>query len=245
MSQRNKLAKKAKPTEIISHWPQLIENFQFSPQEFYAKVQEALMERQVPDLKVCRVDWKEGGVLSPRREYLRLTRERLIFDICAAPFGTGFFVSLWFGERPLRLGYLTWLLIVAGFMAFLNLLPFGTDRLYWGLRQAFFLSHGQTLLILWTFVVLPPLLVVVQIGPNLDNFLIGSPILGYFYERYFRRITYYRIDRQCMYQQAVHNAVVQVIDQITQPKGVRPLSELDRRPVMGALLERQGSNGRH
>jgi hypothetical protein len=53
-------------------------------------VETALEERQVPDLKYARVEWPEGGMLSDRREYLRITRERL--DVCGAPFGTGFFV---------------------------------------------------------------------------------------------------------------------------------------------------------
>ena len=48
MQQRkNKLAKRAKPTEIISHWPKLIENLQFSSQDFYAKVEAALVPRPI------------------------------------------------------------------------------------------------------------------------------------------------------------------------------------------------------
>ena|ERR1043166_2217817 len=96
MSQsKNNLAKRAKPVDVISHWPKLIENLRFSSQEFYSRAEKALAERQVPDLKIRRVDWKEGGPQSPRREYLRLQRERLIFDVCGASFGKEFFVSLW------------------------------------------------------------------------------------------------------------------------------------------------------
>ena len=49
-----------------------------------------------------------------------------------------------------------------------------------------------------------------------------------------------------MYQQAVHAAVMQVIDDISQAKGIRPLSELDRRPVFQELFRREArTNGRH
>ncbi len=66
----------------------------------------------------------------------------------------------------------------------------------------------------------------------------------YFYERYFRKITFYRIDRMCMYQQAVNAAVMQVIDEISKQQCIRPLSEFDRGPVLRELFHRQGSNGR-
>jgi hypothetical protein len=96
----NRVPSVPKPTDIISHNAFLIENFQFSSQEFYVKLEQALRDRQMPDLKMERVDWPEGGIFSARREYLRVTRTDLVFDLCGAPFGTGFFVSLWFGVQP-------------------------------------------------------------------------------------------------------------------------------------------------
>lgn len=47
-----------------------------------------------------RVEFSEGGLLSAKRTYLRMTRERLVFDICAAPFGTAYFFSCRFAELP-------------------------------------------------------------------------------------------------------------------------------------------------
>ncbi len=61
------------------------------------------------------------------------------------------------------------------------------------------------------------------------------PILGPFYERFFRPETYYKIDTAMMFQKAVHNAVLEVVDQLTSAKGARSLSELDRKPVMRQL----------
>src|SRR5208282_564418 len=75
---RNTIAKRAKPVEFISHDPLLIEAMKFSSQEFYARVEKALAARQIPDASVTRVDWKEGGPLSAKREYLRVQRERFV-----------------------------------------------------------------------------------------------------------------------------------------------------------------------
>src|SRR5262245_21141810 len=85
---------------VVAHWDKLVENFQTSAQDFYASVERALEQRRIPGLKMARVVWNEGGVLSPRREYLRITGGRYSFDICAAPFGTGFFFSSWLVRRP-------------------------------------------------------------------------------------------------------------------------------------------------
>jgi len=74
------------------------DKLQFSTQEFYVLVEQIIAERQMPNVKVSRVNYNEGGMLSNKREYLRIVRKEDMFDICAAPFGTGFFVSYWLGE---------------------------------------------------------------------------------------------------------------------------------------------------
>lgn len=89
---------KASPSIVISHWYYLFEGMQASPKEFYAAVERAIETRRVPDTSRSRVDWKEGGLLSARREYLRVRRKKLVFDICGAPFGPNFFISWWLGE---------------------------------------------------------------------------------------------------------------------------------------------------
>jgi hypothetical protein len=88
-------------TEVISHWSTLIENFQTSPQEFYAQVTQALEKRQMPNAKIDRISFFESHLLSANREYLRISCKRdFYFAICGAPFGTGFFVSWWLLEPP-------------------------------------------------------------------------------------------------------------------------------------------------
>src|SRR5262249_32254698 len=153
-------------------------------------------------------DWKEGGPLSASREYLRVTRQGLVFDICGAPFGTGFFVSLWYGRKPLRLGALSIVCGVATLLALLGL---------------FFMPWAMTLFFLAVALVCF-LVIVARVGSNLDDFLLNVPGISYFYIRYFRTITLYRVDLACMYLAAVHASVVQVIDEISNTQGVKPLS---------------------
>ena len=75
-------------------------DLKFSSDEFYKSCEEAIRKREIPDISFSRVQYSEGGVLSPNREYLHIVRGEYIYDICAAPFGTGFFVSSWYVEKP-------------------------------------------------------------------------------------------------------------------------------------------------
>ena len=90
----------AKTPIVESHWSQLIEGLEASPMEFYTAVEAAIEQRQVPDAKRSRVNYREGSLLSAKREYLRVRRRKLVFDVCGAPYGNGFFVSYWEGNFP-------------------------------------------------------------------------------------------------------------------------------------------------
>ena len=164
----------ASPATIISHWYNLIGNLQASPKEFYASIEGAIRSRQVPDAKTSRVDWSEGGIFSARREYLRVKRKEFLFDICGAPFGTGFFVSWWLGEVP------------SGFFGLLSQIP----------------------------------------------------VIGFIFQVFIRPTTYYKIDTALMFQQAVHAAVLEVVDEMTKAKGIRALSELERKPILREFYKR-------
>src|SRR5690349_12311286 len=91
----------ASTTEVISRWSTLIEDFNMSSQDFYAQVTKAVEKRKIPDAKIERIEMKEGGVFSAKREYLSIScKKDFYFAICAAPFGTGFFVSWWLLDPP-------------------------------------------------------------------------------------------------------------------------------------------------
>jgi hypothetical protein len=159
----------AKPLPLtISHWHTLIENLQTSSLDFYESVQNSISTRQVPHSSISRVDWPEGNAFSAKREYLRIRRKEHIFDICAAPFGSGFFVSWWLGQKP-----------------------------------SFFLS-----------------------------LLYAIPVAGTLLERFFRPFTYYRIDTALMFQETVRLSVNEVLDAMTTAKGLRTLSEAERKPIL-------------
>lgn len=83
----------AEQTQILSHWLQHFEGLNQSSQAFYGLVQKAVETKKIPDVKFSRVDFKEGGIFSSSREYLRVQRGDLRYDIGGAPFGNGFFVS--------------------------------------------------------------------------------------------------------------------------------------------------------
>jgi hypothetical protein len=76
----------------------------------------------------------------------------------------------------------------------------------------------------------------VVVGTNLDLFMIGTPIIGFIYEKYFRKFTYYRTDMMSMYRAAVKAAVNQITNEITKAQGISPPSEFARKPVMRELL---------
>jgi hypothetical protein len=217
--------RKTPEMSIISHWHKLFEPFNTSSQEFYVSLQKAIERREVPGLEVSRVEWEEGGLMSAKREYLRLTRERLVFDICAAPFGTGYFFSSRLGEipRPISLLHILILLIALGITLKLCTSSFG---FFWGL-----LIFGGSI-----FLVIQLLRNALNSGlATLDAILLKAPVIGPIYDRFFRPLTYYRIDLIHAYAAAVHSALLEIVDEITQARGLKPLSEDERKPIMKAL----------
>src|ERR1700753_1489789 len=105
---------------VLGHQNVLVEGFSTSPLDFYAAVEAALYRRQIPDIKFTRVTWRESGILSAERIYLRVTRGVLNFDICAAPFGTGFFFSWWLTVVPALIEEAL-VLVLFGFIALFTL----------------------------------------------------------------------------------------------------------------------------
>jgi hypothetical protein len=207
------------PEDSRAHWAHLYEGLQASTLDFYAQVEVAVARRSIPDAVIERIEYSEGGALSDKRQYLRVRRRRDVFDICGAPFGDGFFFSWWLAELKPSLPSIAMVLIlfaytvVAGY--FVNI--FGQFA-------------GPVLLL-----VLVPLglFVMSRLGnQGADDFIMSLPLIGSLYWRFFRPITYYRIDTSEMFQQAVRSAVMEVIDQVTAAKGIRALTELERKPVM-------------
>ncbi len=223
------MAKLGKDANVISHWHHPIENFQTSTLEFYAAVEQALQPRQIPDYSVSRIDWREGGVLTARREYLRIRRGKLTFDLCAAPFGTGFFFSWWLTELP-PTHALLWaiLILIAGLGLFgLCLAQFGL----WGIIVG-------PLTVVGVVCGLGYLLRDGQLGPDAEDFVLAIPFFGALYEKLFNPSSYYKTDTTLMFQSVVHAAVLEVVDLVMSSKGARPLTEFERKPIMREFYQR-------
>src|ERR1019366_8964125 len=109
---------KPKKADVVSHWYTPVPNFNASTAEFYTAVEKELEDQKVPGLEISRVEFSEGGLLSDKRTYLRMTRERLVFDICAAPFGINYFYSCRFAELPIKVSFAN---LVALFLLFIVL----------------------------------------------------------------------------------------------------------------------------
>jgi hypothetical protein len=224
----------AKQDNVISQWCQLIENFQASSLEFYASFEKAVATRAVPEIHLARVEHKEGGLASAKREYVRMHRGKHAFDICAAPFGTGFFVSWWFTEPPLPYGFLYTLGFFFGLMicfAVAYSIGFAVGAAFLGL------TFGMFLAACFSFFGVP--LLTWLLGNGLrsgvidgERTVLAIPLVGWLYERIFAPETFYSMDTALMFQKAVHNAVLEVVDCMTANKGIRALSELERKPTM-------------
>ena len=224
----------AKPTNVIAHWHQLIENFQASSLEFYAAVERAVEARAVPESTPSRIEHKEAGLASAKRQYLRVQRGKYAFDICASPFGNGFFVSWWYTEPPLKFGFLYSLVFFLGVFFTLNVA--GSIGLAIG-RAMGGLAFGVLLSAISAFLGVPALLWCVgnmirrgEIGG--ESAILGMPLVGRAYEVIFAPDTFYSLDTALMFQDAVHNAVLETVDCMTAAKGIRAVSESERKPVL-------------
>ena len=78
-----------------SNWNHLINGFNFSSEEFYKRLKEELQSKGVKNISFRFVFLKEGSFFSRSRTYLRVEWKEYQYDICAAPFGKGFFISWW------------------------------------------------------------------------------------------------------------------------------------------------------
>jgi len=190
--------------EVLKHWYVLLPNFQASTASFYQSIEEELRLREVPGLEVAWVEFPEGNVFSARRIYLRLRRERYVFDVCSAPFGTSWFFSCRFAEIPM--GLRVWELIVI--LAFLFLswsLYVFTFGMIWGTGVA--IATFASFLYLLNTVAATGLY-------DLDALLLKIPVLGAFYETFIRRDTYYRQDTRLMYCDLIDAVVKTKIEEL-------------------------------
>lgn len=216
---------------VLSHWHTLFEDFSTSTQEFYEAVEAAVWKRRPSGIVTCRTRFSEGGVGSAQREYLRVQRNRIAFDICSAPYGSGHFFSWWLARIPPRFGV------------------FATIGIFFvalGLTLILHLMLSPMLPPRWTFVgtlarVAIPLflypVVLLLLGYLVQEGVLGDeewvmslPLIGRLYIFAFNPLTYYRLDTAMMFRDTVRAAVNEVINELREHKGLRLLGEEELRP---------------
>lgn len=218
---------KPQPAEVIEHWIAFVEGFQLSAQEFYQSLERELKERDVPGLEICRIEFAEGGLLSDKRSYLRLSRERLVFDVCAAPFGKSYFFSCRFAELSAEIKVWQLLFLLAA-----------SCLLVWMTWKIAGLILGTLLLVTATAFLIYTLRNAVAMGlRDFDALLVKSPLFGPLYERFLRKETYYRHDTRLMYLKLVSGVVRQLAENATAEKGIKLIAQYERAPVLGELYK--------
>jgi hypothetical protein len=204
--------------QVEGHWHSLIEGFATSSLDFYELVKAGIARRQIPDLKISQVEWKESGLGSGKRSYLRVSREGLNFDICAAPFGTGYFFSWWLAKIPR---------VLLDFAVLFGIAFAGLICLAIAGREG---CGGIVAAPIGFFGMLFGLGFLVRYGEmGLEPTVLSMPITGFLYAFFFRPQTYFNEDTAIMFRESVHHAVLEAIDQVTTAQGVRGLSEEARK----------------
>ena len=222
------LWKKRKPEENRPPTYALIDGFQTSTDAFYKSIEDDLQTRQVPGLDLVRLDYKEGGLLSSRRDYLRMRRERLTFDLCSAPFGTSWFFSYRFCEIPAPFPFWQFLIVLAltavltgGYVALFGAL--------WGGVIIGMTALGFMLLLRNTL----------TLGfEDFDAWLLTVPVFGRVYEALFRKETFFRQDTRFMYVEMIERIIQAKIKEVTVSEGIEKVEFIEGRPDMHPLLAR-------
>ncbi len=192
---------------VYEQWITPLMDFASDTPKFYAAVEEELSKWEVPELVTERVQYRDGGLLSPQREYLRVRRETLVFDIGSAKFGK----SWWFSSRsavlPRSLRW--WEVIVSLAVAG------GLMAAYWHAFGWFAgnIALGSTLAMLLV------MMVAARSWNGLDDLLLKLPVIGAFYETIFRADSYYRDDARRMYVSIVDHLVREKVKEFAAAEG--------------------------
>jgi hypothetical protein len=200
-------------SDVISHWHHSVEGLSTSSLDFYTALEEALNTKEAP-VRTERIQLGEGGVLSATRTYLRVSYERFVFDIGAAPFGKDFFFSWWLGKRVPDFGVMLGCAVLIAMPIVLTICVqiagmFGGFVLFAVLLAGAFLylQRGG------------------KIGDaSMEDLMLVMPFFGPLYLRFFKTVTYYSEDTRMMFEETVHRVVLDVVAGILTVNNLKPLS---------------------
>ena len=218
---------KNKRGEILDYKLAHADGLSLSPQEFYAQVEQTLAARKIPGMEISRVHFNEGGLLSDERVYLRLMRERLCIDTCAAPFGNLFFFSTRTVHVPalVRLWHILAVFLFFGCVFSILAKPLGAD----------YAAFATVALVFALVGVLRN--AAIEGGSDLDTLLLKIPVVGTIYEDWFRVETYYREDTRNLYLQLLPKFIEDLANEKCAANGLKlerlfqpapPVSDLNK-----------------
>jgi hypothetical protein len=216
-----------KKGEILDYWIAFHDSLSFPPQEFYAAIEKELEARKVPGMEISREEFGEGGLLSDKRIYLRLFRERLALYTCAAPFGSGCFFSCRAVYVPalVRLWHIVAALLFFCVVGELLVKPLG-------------IPFTAVAMIALMFALAGVLRNAAQSAfSDLDALLLKIPAVATIYEDWFRADTYYRDDTRVIYLQRIPNLIKELAEEITAAKGAKLVQQYRFAPVFGELYK--------
>jgi hypothetical protein len=213
---------------VFEQWITPILDYSSDSSKFYAAVEDDLKKWEMPQLTLERIRFKDGGPLSVEREYLRVRRESLVFDIVSARFGKSWWFSCRSAVLPRTLRWwelILFLILVCGFVSS-----------YW---YMFGLIIGSMVLGVSTIMMLV-LMVAGRSWNGLDDLLLRLPVIGWFYENVIRAESYYRDDARRMYVSMVDYLVREKVKEFTAADGIEDIhfNEVKDTRQLTSLFER-------
>jgi len=211
--------------EILDAWIYSAEGLSISGLDFYDAVEKKLEAQKIPEMEISRVEFGQGGLLSSQRQYLRLMRERIAIDTCAAPFGIHFFFSC----RTIYVPALVRLWHILAAILF------------------FFVVGGLLLSLLgFTFAVIAVVTLFFALAAvfrnasaspfaDLDTLLLKIPVVATLYENWFRVETYYRIDTRTLYRKILPDLIRRAMEEAAAEKGIKLVRQSPSAPILEEL----------
>jgi len=197
--------------EVLDQWVAIHDNLSYSPQEFYETIVKELQARKIPGMEISHQEFAEGGLLSEKRIYLRLLRERLTIYACASPFGVGYFFSC----RTVYVPALVRLWHILAALFFFGVIG--------GLLVHFLgFLFGLIAIVALVFALVGVMQNISNsLFADLDAVLLKIPVISTFYQDWFRADTYFRQDTRFVYRKRVPELIWEMAHELTGSKGIQ------------------------
>jgi hypothetical protein len=213
------------------NWVVHAPGFSVSSREFYNTLEATLRARNYPAVEFKRVVFSEGGeggllgMIERKREYFRIMRERMFFDLCAASYGPDSFFSCHSGEIPsvVTVRDLASLVAILFFIA-------------WLLTHAFGLFPGALATLVLIGLAIFFLMNVLKLGMgSVDRALLKMPAIGAIYAARLRRDSYYRADTRLLFLNIINDLVNDEVERTVGANGVKLLTRHVRKSILDEL----------